>query len=77
MFEKNDIVQITDASHPWFPALLIVDEVKSWGVQAFALVPQSNDGSQKCSQAFNRLNNNQVEKVGQATIVNDEENHEN
>lgn len=27
---EGDIVQITDTSHHWFPALLVVDEVRAW-----------------------------------------------
>jgi len=69
MFEENDIIQIVDANHPWYPSLLVVDKVKSWGVQAYCYVPQSNSENQT-SQAYNRLNNNQIVKVGHAEIVN-------
>lgn len=65
----HDIVQITDATHPWFPCLLVVSEVKSWGVQAFACVPKSNDGSAPPGQAYNRLRWDQVEHVGTAVII--------
>lgn len=68
MFEKNDIVQIIDSLHPWYPALLVVDEVKPWGVQAYCLVPESNS-SNMVSQAFNRLKTEQVEKVGHSVII--------
>lgn len=67
--EKDDIVQIVDQDHAWFPALLIVDEVKSWGVQAFVIIPNSNDGSEPISQAYNRLPFNKIEKVGKANIA--------
>lgn len=67
--QKNDIVQITDADHPWFPALLIVSEVKSWGVQAYAIIPITNDHSELPGEAFNRLNFNQIAKVGEAVCV--------
>jgi len=65
--EKDDIVQIIDAKHPWFPCLLIVDEVKSWGVQAACLIPNSNTKND-VGRAFNRLKTEQVEVVGEAVI---------
>lgn len=64
--EVNDIIQITDDTHHWFPCLLIVSEAKSWGVQAYAHIP-SNEG--KRSQAFNRLKDGEYEVVGKAVIV--------
>ena len=69
MFEENDIVQIIDEAHPWYPALLVVDEVKSWGVQAYCHVPQSNIENET-AQAYNRLKNEQIVKVGHAEVVN-------
>lgn len=68
MFEEHDIVQIVDEKHPWYPSLLIVSEVKTWGVQAYCLIPQSN-GENQTVQAYNRLKNEQVEKVGEAIVV--------
>lgn len=67
--EKWDIVQIVDSKHPWFPCLLIVDEVKSWGVQAYVLVPSSNDGSKPPSLAVNRLEYDEIVRVGASAIV--------
>lgn len=67
-YTKNDIVQIIDDAHPWYPALLIVDEVKTWGVQAYCHIPTAND-SNNTQQAFTRLNNEQIERVGIAAIV--------
>ena len=69
LVQSGDIVQIVQESHPWFPCLLMVTEVKSWGVQAFAFIPKSNDGSEAPAQAFNRLTWEQVEKVGTAVII--------
>ena len=68
--KPGDIVQITDENHAWFPALLIVDEVKNWGVQAAVIVPESNDNSKATTQVFNRLSFDTIEKVGEAVIVN-------
>lgn len=63
--KKGDIVQIIDEKHPWFPCLLIVDEVKSWGVQAACLIPNSNK-QHDVGRAINRLKTEQVEVVGVA-----------
>lgn len=68
MFEKGDIVQIIDKEHGWYPSLLIVDEPKSWGIQGYTLIPKSNDGSEPVATAYNRLLNEQIEKVGVASI---------
>ena len=66
--EEHDIVQIVDEKHPWYPSLLIVSEVKSWGVMAYCLMPQSNAVNQTV-QAFIRVKNNEVQKVGEAVVV--------
>ncbi len=67
--EKGDIVQIVDKKHAWYPAILIVDEVKNWGVQAWALIPGSNDGSEPVGKAYNRLPFNVIQLVGTANII--------
>jgi len=67
--KKGSIVQIIDEKHSWYPCLLIVDEVKTWGVQAVAIIPQSNDGSAPVSRAWNRLNYEQIKEVGLAEII--------
>jgi hypothetical protein len=65
----GDIVQIIDVQHPWYPCLLIVDEVKPWGIQAACIIPESNDGSELPVTAWNRLRTEQVVVVGQAMIT--------
>jgi len=60
---EGDIVQIVDESHAWFPCLLVVSEVKSWGVVAYAFIPQK-----PVAQAFNRLESKQIYKVGVTAI---------
>lgn len=67
--KKGDIIQITKEDDPWFPALLVVSEVKSWGVQAYAIVLLSNDGSSKPGSAYRRLKPELYEKVGMAAVV--------
>ncbi len=63
---KGDIIQISNGENKWFPYLLIVDEVKSWGVQAFAFIP-SVDG--KTGVAHYRVSNGEFIKVGSAEFL--------
>ena len=62
--KKNDIVQITDENDNWYPCLLIVDEVKSWGIQGYLTIPGPDKGN-----AYYRVSNGKFEKVGKANIV--------
>lgn len=65
----GDIIQITKEDDPWFPALLIVDEVKGWGVQAYTIIPTSNTGDEKPGNAYRRLQYGLFEKVGTASVT--------
>lgn len=67
MIEKGDIIQITDESDKWYPCLLIVSEVKSWGVQAYITIPR-NDGEQ-LGNAYYRIENGRFERVGSAVVL--------
>jgi hypothetical protein len=70
MFKRDDIVQITDEAHHWFPALLVVSEIKGdWGLMGYCIVV-NNDPATPNGQAFIRIKNEQVELVGRAIIVN-------
>lgn len=60
-----DVIQITEGHH-WSPALAIVSEVKSWGVQAYVLMPH-NDGTPP-GAAFIRVPNGQYEFIGEAVL---------
>lgn len=65
--EKGTIVQITNEDHQWFPCLIIVDKIKSWGIQGYTIIP-SND-NQPNGNAYIRLKNEEFEAVGEAVIV--------
>lgn len=67
--EKGDIVQIVNQDHAWFGCLLVVDEIKKWGVQAYCLIPTSNDGSEQPGSAYNRLDYFAIAKVGRAIVI--------
>lgn len=60
--QEGDIIQIVNPENAWFPALLIVSEVKSWGVQAYLFVP-------KQGKAFYRIDKDDFAIVGIAEIV--------
>ncbi len=72
-YSTGDIIQITDNTHAWFPCLLIVSEVKQWGVVAYGIIPKSNDGSKPVELAFNRLSYGVFEKVGTAVFAQESE----
>ena len=67
MIEANDIVQITNPSHHWYPCLIVVSEVKSWGVQGYTVMPTNDD--QPNGQAYIRLKSSDYERVGRAVVV--------
>jgi hypothetical protein len=43
MVKVNDVIQLDPAQCKWGPLLCIVDEVKSWGVRCYALLPDARD----------------------------------
>jgi hypothetical protein len=59
--EENDIIQIAPP-HKWGGCLAVIDEVRSWGVQAYVSIP-SNDG-QPPGRAFIRLQTGEFEAIG-------------
>lgn len=64
---EGDIIQITDESNKWFPCLLIVDEVASWGVQAYVIIPQEE--GKPPANAYYRVQHGQFEVVGAASVM--------
>ncbi len=65
----GDIVQITDINDPWYPALLIVDEVKKWGIIAYTITPEDNTGNNAPLIAYKRLEYSRIARVGEAIIT--------
>lgn len=59
---KDDIVQVVNEDNNWFPSLVIVSEVKSWGIQGYTYIPCKGP-------AFIRLDFDDIEKVGTANII--------
>lgn len=64
---KGTIVQITDKKNHWFPCLIIVDEVKNWGIQGYITIPENNN--RQSGNAFIRLETKEFEIVGKAEII--------
>ena len=65
--QKGTIVQITEKEHHWYPCLVIVSEVKSWGVQGYISIPSDNRGN--VGNAYIRLSTGTFEEVGEAVLV--------
>lgn len=65
--QPHQVIQITDQTHPWFPALAIVREVKDWGVLAYVWIV--NNTKEPNGRAYIRLKNEEFEVVGAAVIV--------
>lgn len=66
--KKNSIIQIVDVGHAWYGCILIVDEIKPWGVVAYIPVPHSNTIND-VGKAFNRIENGKFITVGTADII--------
>jgi len=62
--KKNDVIQINEkcANTGWIGCLMIVDEVKSWGVQAYLRIPMQGD-------AYLRLKHDEYDVIGKAALV--------
>ena len=60
--ESGSIIQANENAGDWCGCLLIVDEVKSRGVQAYMRFPKEGT-------AFIRLNNDEFDFVGKAVLV--------
>lgn len=70
VIQSGDVVQIVDTSRVGLTgAFVLVDEVKSWGVQGFVHQVESFD---EAKQIWLRLNWYQIERVGQAAMVLDD-----
>jgi hypothetical protein len=49
--QQYEIVQANEKVAHWFRCLVVVDEIKSWGIQGYTTIPQANGPS----DAFIRL----------------------
>jgi hypothetical protein len=60
--KRGSIIQANENAGEWCGTVLIVDEVKSWGVQAFVHIPMRGD-------AYIRLKSDQYEVLGGQAIL--------
>lgn len=59
----NDVIQLLEnAQEGWVSCLMIVDEIKSWGVQAYMKLPLQGD-------AYLRIPWDQFTLIGKAVMV--------
>jgi hypothetical protein len=63
---KNDIIQVNQSVPHWFRCLLVVDEVRSWGVQAYCAIPAAHGATP--GDAYIRLTWDQFDLVGGRNI---------
>lgn len=62
MVERGSIIQANEDAKDWCGTVLIVDEVKSWGVQAFVHIPFQGD-------AYVRLPSEAYEDLGCKAVL--------
>jgi len=62
MIQKDDLVQIINEEDKWYPAILVVSEVKSWGIQGYTMMPLQGN-------AYYRVKFEDLEFVGRAKII--------
>lgn len=71
--KEGTIVQIIDEKHDWFPCLLIISEILSWGVMGYITMPNNLPRTGRIKgengNAFIRLTTDKFEIVGKANIV--------
>ena len=64
--KRGSIIQANENAEEWCGSVLIVDEVKPWGVQAFIHIPYQGD-------AYIRLKENQYDSLGAEAVLMPEE----
>lgn len=65
--EPGDLIQVNEngPSH-WFRVILVVEEVKTWGVQAYATIPAAR--AKPAGDAFMRLEWQEFDLVGAKSL---------
>lgn len=62
MLKRGSIIQANENAKDWCGCVLIVDEVKAWGVQAFIHIPMKGD-------AYIRLTTEQFDVLGAEAVL--------
>lgn len=60
--EVGSIIQANENANDWCGCVLIVDEVKPWGIQAFLHIPMQGD-------AYIRLRHDQFDVLGGKAVL--------
>ena len=60
--KRGSIIQANENAGAWCGTVLIVDEVKSWGVMAFVHIPMQGD-------AYIRLKSDQYDILGGQAVI--------
>lgn len=60
--KRGSIIQANENAKDWCGTVLIVDEIKSWGVQAFVHIPMQGS-------AYIRLRSDQFEVLGAEAVL--------
>lgn len=60
--KRGSIIQANENARDWCGTVLIVDEVKSWGVMAFVHIPMQGD-------AYIRLKSDQYDILGGHAVL--------
>lgn len=61
--QENDLIQVNEDGPPhWFRCILVVDEVKSWGVQAYCTIPHAR--GEPAGDAYMRLEWKEFDVLG-------------
>lgn len=66
----GEIVQANEKAPHWFRCLIIVEEIKPWGIQGFTTIPNKERGP---GDAYIRLQWDEIERTGGHTIFITEE----
>jgi hypothetical protein len=60
---EGDLIQVNeDGPANWFRCILVVDEVKTWGIRAYAVIPQARGKSS--TDAFMQLDWAEFDTLG-------------
>jgi len=69
MLNNGDVVQIINEEHRWFPCLLIVDKVKSYGVEAYTITPTFIGGISSITTAPTQLLDSDIKFIGHSKVI--------
>lgn len=66
--EPGDLIQVNEKVRHWWRCILVVDERKGWGVQAYCTIPGSGQERGRSGDAYMRLQWDEFEPLGVKSI---------